>query len=117
MKFKLKLLLLTLSIFINTKLMTAQETTITGIAYNVKGGAIVQTDSMDYWIEGKESWEEIYYEKTIKVTGLLSLTEDSRVFVDTADIKIQGIPVKSKKEKDSYPKMVWIKPSRIEVVE
>lgn len=116
--FKLRLLVFVLTF--NLLNMNAQEKSdmveIVGTAYDVKGGAIVQTDSVDYWVEGMDCWEEKYFQKKVKVIGELKYRKDNRVFVDTGELTIQGIPVKTKEEMDSYPDMVWIVPIKIELI-
>lgn len=81
---------------------------ITGIAYDRKGGAIVDSKSIHYWIEGKESWENKYLNKKVIVKGLLDIREDNPVFIDNSEIKAQGIPVSSEKELEKNKKRFWI---------
>lgn len=102
-------------------LLLAQDadTEIQGIAYNRKGGAVVATDSVHYWIEGKSYWEDKYLDKTVIVKGELLLRNDNPVFLDTGDtgeLKIQGIPVHTQEELERNRKRYWLKDVKISLV-
>ncbi len=94
-------------------LLLAQDTEIKGTAYNRKGGAVVATDSLHYWIEGKNYWEDKYFDKTIIVTGELVLRNDNPVFLDTGKLKVQGIPVHTQEELENNRKRYWLKDVKI----
>ena len=49
---------------------TMKEITITGMAFNAKWGAIVETEDDGVWyIGGLDSWEDPYYGKKVTVKG------------------------------------------------
>ena len=81
---------------------------IKGIAYDRKGGAVVEHKSIHYWIEGKDSWEDKYLNKTVIVKGTIVEKNDNPVFLDTSDVKMQGIPVKTEEELQSMSGRLWI---------
>ena len=94
-------------------LLFAQDTEIRGTAYNRKGGAVVATDSLHYWIEGRSYWEDKYLDKTVIVKGELVLRNDNPVFLDTGELKIQGIPVHTREELENNRKRYWLKDVKI----
>lgn len=57
--------------------------TMSGIALNDKDGAILKTDSSYYLIGGLEEWDEKYYMKKVKVTGVLKREIHNRVSTDS----------------------------------
>ncbi len=75
-----------------------KQVEISGTAYDRKGGAVVATDSVHYWIENKDYWEDEFLNKKVIVKGTLVKRNDNPVFLDTSEIKSQGIPVYSKDE-------------------
>ncbi len=93
------------------------QITIEGIAYNRKGGAIVECESIHYWIEGKDHWDDEYESKKVLVKGNMITSIDHRVFLDTNEIKYQGIPVNSEAELRSFNKMYIIKNAIISLAE
>ena len=103
-----------LYIFCST-LLFAQDTgtEIQGIAYNRKGGAVVATDSLHYWIDGKDSWEDQYLNKTIIVKGIIEKRNDNPVFLDTGELKMQGIPVHTRQELKNNRNRYWLKEVKI----
>lgn len=94
-------------------LLFAQDTEIRGTAYNRKGGAVVATDSLHYWIEGKSYWEDKYLNKTVIVKGELLLRNDNPVFLDTGKLKVLGIPVHTQAELENNRKRYWLKDVKI----
>lgn len=109
-----KLIGILFGIFFST-LLCAQNmnTEIQGTAYNRKGGAVVATDSLHYWIEGKSYWEDKYLNKTVIVKGELLLRNDNPVFLDTSEIKVQGIPVGIHENIENNRKRYWLKDVKI----
>lgn len=81
---------------------------ITGMAYNRKGGAIIELDSIHYWIDGMEYWEDEYVNKKVTVKGQINIRDDNPVFLDTSDIKMQGIPVYSEEELNNNLYRTWL---------
>jgi len=66
------------------------EITIEGIAQNAKsGGVIITNDSVIYYIEGVDSWEDNFYNKKVKVKGILDYI-DWGGSTDSDSIKIQS---------------------------
>ena len=65
--------------------------TVIGIALEDKGGAIVITDTphRKYFIDGLDEWNEKYYGKKIKVTGILVIYEQEDLSTDS--VKIQDV--------------------------
>ena len=58
----------------NTNNMKDQEITVIGIARNGKGSALIITkDSINYFINGMDSWEPAVEGKEISVTGILTV--------------------------------------------
>ncbi len=54
--------------------MEENKVTIIGVAKNAKMGAIILTKDQDvYYIDGLHSWDEVVYQKEVKVTGILKL--------------------------------------------
>jgi len=52
--------------------MEEKQITITGTAYNGKGGALVQTESGEtYYIGGIDYWEDDILEKQVEVKGFI----------------------------------------------
>lgn len=65
--------------------------TVTGIAANAKAGAIVSASNGEvYLISGLDSWDSIYLEKRVKVTGHFTL----KVSEDESNIQINKTEVK-----------------------
>ncbi len=81
---------------------------IRGLAYDRKGGAIVECNSVHYWIQGKDYWEDKYLNKTVIVRGTIIKRNDNPVFLDTGEIKVQGIPVKTEEELQTMNSRFWI---------
>jgi len=52
--------------------------TITGTALNAKAGAVVRTEKGNYYIHDLSSWPDSIYEKTVEVTGELSVIDHSQ---------------------------------------
>ena len=71
---------------------TQEQIELTGIAYNRKGGAVVDVDGTHYWIEGLDSWEDRINEQKVKVSGVLATRADNPVIPDTLSEIAQGIP-------------------------
>lgn len=85
----------------NVSELLGQKITVVGQAVNYKLGALILIgDSLNIWIDGRESWPEEYYtgesiSKTIKVTGTLTERYDLPVFVyQEGEPNRSGIPVK-----------------------
>ena len=52
--------------------MNEKEITISGTAYNAKGGALIITENDEtYYIGGLDFWEDSLLEKTVEVTGFI----------------------------------------------
>lgn len=93
-----------------------KEISVKGITHNRKGGAVVESNSIHYWIEGKDSWDENYLNKKVSVNGLLSIKKDPSVFLDTNEIKVQGIPVYSEEDLEKSKKY-WIIKANIKLLD
>lgn len=89
---------------------------IEGIAYNQKGGAVVQTETETFWIDGLHSWGAEYEGKKVAVWGDVMMRNDNPVFLDTGKIVSQGIPVHSEKEMRSQQSRTWIVNARYELI-
>lgn len=81
---------------------------VKGIALNRKGGAIVESNSKQYWIDGLDSWEDKYLNKIVIVKGNIENRSDNPVFLDTSDVKVQGIPVNTEEELKNMKSRTWI---------
>ena len=84
------------------------QITIKGIAHNRKGGAIVECNSTHYWIKEKDSWDKTYLNKKVTVKGILSTEIDYTIFLDTGELKKQGVPVYSEEQLEKNNKKNWI---------
>lgn len=83
-------------------------TIVKGIALNRKGGAIVESNSKQYWIDGLDSWEDKYLNKIVIVKGNIENRSDNPVFLDTNDVKVQGVPVNTEEELKNMKSRTWI---------
>lgn len=92
--------------------------TIRGIAVNRKGGAVVisNENGKHYWIDGLDSWPDEYNDMPVAVKGQLEERNDAPVFMDTSEIKSQGIPVHSEEEAENQSKRTWILNATYELV-
>lgn len=89
------------------------SSTITGIAYNRKGGAVVQSnaDAIHYWIEDLASWEPEQHGQPVTVTGTIEKRDDNPVFINSGnpnEVK-QGIPVTDEVEYEKQKTRFWIR--------
>ena len=84
------------------------EMPISGIAQNLKGGATVESEGVRFWIDGLDSWEDALVNKAVTVWGKIEIRYDAPVFMDTSEIKSQGIPVYSEEEMKEQSKRYWI---------
>lgn len=75
--------------------------TIKGKALNAKLGALIQTDTLIYYIDGVNKWPDNKYNKTITVTGDLYKTPASSI-IHHDSIQVRGIPVKDCLEYDKF---------------
>lgn len=85
-----------------------QKIDVIGIAYNQKGGAVVDVKNTIYWIDGLHSWEDRFLEKPVRVWGDWVVRYDNPVFLDTGTIIQQGIPVSSQEELEAQKTRNWI---------
>ncbi len=95
----------------------SKEIEITGTAYDRKGGAVVATDSIHYWIENKNFWENEFLNKKVIIKGTLVKRNDNPVFLDTSEIKSQGIPVYSKEQLEAQKGRFWIKNAKVNLAD
>ena len=93
-----------------TSSIETEEMEVVGIAANRKGGAVVisNTNGEHYWLEGLDSWSEEFHNKEVAVTGQLEERSDAPIFMDTSEIKSQGIPVYNEEQMESQAKRFWI---------
>lgn len=89
---------------------------IQGIAYNQKGGAVVQTETKTFWIDGLSSWDSKFEGKNIAVWGDVVQRDDNPVFLDTGKLVSQGIPVHSEEEMRNQQNRFWITNARFELI-
>jgi hypothetical protein len=91
--------------FKETDSLKAGDTiTVTGIALNAKLGAIVQTDNSTYYVEGLESWSDIFFKKGVEVKGILKTeTHKEEDLKDDKGNYIQGMVG----EKRTITQAVW----------
>jgi hypothetical protein len=66
---------------------TSHKTTVVGIALNMKGGAIVETDLGNYLLEGLDRWNDKYYGKKVKVTGKLVVKIHKKQSTDSIQVQ------------------------------
>ncbi|MBK9191967.1 MAG: hypothetical protein IPM77_10875 [Crocinitomicaceae bacterium] len=95
---------------------SANTMPIEGIAYNQKGGAVVQTETATFWIENLPSWDSKFEGKKIAVWGDVMMRNDNPVFLDTGKIVSQGIPVHSEEEMRNQQNRMWITNARYELI-
>ncbi len=86
---------------------TAETTTIRGIAHDRKGGAVVHTDSVDYWMEDLSFWEDQYRDQEVVVTGTIEARDDNPVVSNESEEISQGIPV-DPEQLDNMKTRYWI---------
>lgn len=91
--------------------------TFEGMAYNRKGGAVVQTDSLEYWIQDQHFWSEDTVNKRVHVKGEYEKRDDNPVFVDTADVAVQGIPVETPEQAEAMKWRHWIRNAEITLLD
>lgn len=63
--------------------LTSNKVSVIGIALNDKDGAIVKTDSSYYLIGGLDEWDEKYYKKKVRVTGVLKREIHTKTSTDS----------------------------------
>lgn len=79
-------------------ILIKDSVTIKGKALNTKLGAVIQADTLVYYIDGLDSWPNNKYNKIIAVTADLYKTP-APVFIQQNDsIIIQGVPAKDSLE-------------------
>jgi hypothetical protein len=90
---------------------------IIGKTQGRKNGLVISSDK-DYFVIGKDSWEEELFDKTVKVRGIVSKTKNNSVLPPTDDgIIRQGIPTNSWEEYQAINHQYWIEIKEIEVIE
>lgn len=96
---------------LNVNISGPMQVTIEGTAHNRKGGAVVLNvvNQQDYWIEDLDFWPDSLVNQTVIVTGILEQRSDAPVFMDTSELKSQGIPVYSEDQAEEASKRLWIK--------
>lgn len=66
--------------------------TVKGIAQNAKGGAVVTSKEIPYYIEGMFAWPAELLDQRVKVTGkLLRVDHDADAGTDADGIHIQSM--------------------------
>lgn len=61
--------------------------TVIGVALNSKGGAIVKTKAGIYFVDGLYRWDEKYYGKRVKVTGILIIEHHEKTSTDSLEVQ------------------------------
>ncbi len=89
---------------------------ITGIAQNQKGGAVIVTDNVTYWVDGLMSWDDRYTGQPVRVWGEVIVRNDNPVFLDTGNIISQGIPMESKESLRANQQRFWIINAKYELL-
>ena len=56
---------------LNLKELLNKEVTLTGMAKDAKGGAVLLINEMPIYLKGLSSWSDDHFGKIIKVNGLL----------------------------------------------
>lgn len=70
-----------------SNLVSNSKITVVGIALNIKGGAIVDSDNGFYVVLGLDFWEDKYYGKKVKVTGKLAMVEHKKQSTDSVQVQ------------------------------
>jgi hypothetical protein len=92
------------------------EMPVIGIAQNHKDGAVLDAKSHLFYIQDLHSWEDRYLGNPVRVWGDVEIRYDAPVFLDTAEIVSQGIPVESEEELKRQSKRYWIVNAKYELV-
>jgi|TARA_B100001964_G_C14178724_1_gene575129 hypothetical protein len=88
---------------------------IEGMAHDRKGGAVIVTDSVHYWVDGRDYWEDEFSNKEVVAIGKIVIRGDNPVFLDTSEVKSQGIPVSTVEQLEANRNRHWIIISKIEL--
>ncbi len=90
---------------------------LSGIALNRKGGAVLDVDGEHYWIDGKDSWDDEYLNKTLKAIGKVESRDDNPVVLANDEVISQGIPVETEAELEANKSRLWFIATEFTIVE
>ncbi|MEI6851451.1 MAG: hypothetical protein WCL06_01360 [Bacteroidota bacterium] len=90
-------------------ILVKKNVTITGIANDAKLGAVIETDSSIYYVDGLDYWPKDKYDKKITVIADLYKTSGP-VFIQQKNSPAkQGIPVKDSNEYEKHKYLLTLK--------
>ena len=90
---------------------------IIGRTQRRKNGLVISSDR-DYFVKNKDNCEERFFDKKIKVKGIVSKTENNAVLPPSDDgIIRQGIFTNSWEEYRAINHQYWIEIKEIELIE
>ena len=81
-----------------------------------KNGLVISSDK-DYFVKNKDSWEEEFFDKEVRVKGIVSISSNNALLPPNDDgIIRQGIPTNSWEEYEALNKQYWIDIQEIELL-